>query len=82
MTLTDNSTGITKIIQLQDGRIVTASRGGTVRVFDTSKATVKKEELKGHKREVYSIVELPDGRLASASKDSQVILWKGGNMVE
>ena len=82
VTLTDNSTGITKIIQLQDGRIVTASRGGTVRVFDTSKATVKKEELKEHKGGVYSIVELPDGRLASASKDSQVILWKGGNMVE
>ena len=75
--------GITCIIQLFDGRLVTASKDKTIRVLVNSpKGYIKKEVLRDHAHIVFSIIQLNDGRLASVGGDNQVIIWKGGNMTE
>ena len=69
--------------QLKDGRLVTASKDKSIRIWEEVNGTFyQTEALKGHSNTIYSVIEMADGRLASSGRDNQVMIWKDGNWRE
>jgi WD40 repeat protein len=65
---------VRSLIQLQDGRLGTASVDHTVRVWTQSEGDCVLTCI-GHKGPVNSVVQLRDGRLCSGSDDRALIIW-------
>jgi len=63
---------------MKDGRIITGSWNGTVKVWgksDLDEWTLK-NTLDEHTDCVYCVAELPDGRIVSGSRDNTVKVWR------
>jgi WD40 repeat protein len=58
-----------------DGRLVTGSRDGTVRVWDYSNPATPPLVLQGHKASISHIAFAPDGRLVTVSSDKTARVW-------
>ena len=58
---------------LGDGRVVSGSRDGTVRVWDLDAGTSR--VLEGHQSYVTAVAALGDGRVVSGSRDRTVRVW-------
>jgi WD40 repeat protein len=60
-----------------DGKaIASASRDGTVRLWDATGRRATGEVLRGHQDWVLSVAYGPDGQLASGGEDGNVLLWQ------
>ena len=72
-TLQGHAYAVLDVIQLADGRLASASRDGTIRVWplDGGEPLV----LVGHNNSVTCIIQLEDGRLASTSTDGVIRIW-------
>jgi WD40 repeat protein len=70
-----NSNSIYQIIQLYDGRIVSASRDATIRVFNPKRDFLCTHILKRHNNVVSCILQLRNRMLVSGSFDSTIIIW-------
>ena len=75
---------ITKLIKLSGGKICSASRDTTIKIWDVGKngEINLSEVLKKHTHTVYDIIELKDGKIASVSGDNLVIIWKSGKIID
>jgi len=65
---------------LPDGRIVSGSSDGTIKIWEkgaSGKYEVK-ETLKGHTGCVNTLQVLPDGRIVSGSNDGTIKVWEKG----
>jgi serine/threonine protein kinase len=67
---------VTALIQLDDGRIASASDDMTVRVWSLDDPSVDEAVFSGHGHWVRSVVQLHDGAIASASEDGTVLIWR------
>lgn len=65
---------ISKIMQLQDGCIVSGSADNTVKIWDLEKLTCLLTFAE-HKETIRDIIELKNGNIASVSNDNIVIIW-------
>jgi WD40 repeat protein len=66
--------GVTSVIQLKDGRIVSCSSDETLRLWnlDGTNSTV---EFNGHTDDVNKVIQLMDGRIVSCSDDKTMRVW-------
>ena len=69
---------ITVLLTLPDGRVASASKDCSIRIWDTD-TYHELARLQGHKGSVTSLVLLPDGLIASASEDATIRLWNIAN---
>ncbi|WTW98450.1 AAA family ATPase [Streptomycetaceae bacterium NBC_01309] len=75
-----HTTTITRlaVVHAQDGaRLLTASTGGTVRVWDMAAKAVQQRH-RGHTHAITDLLALSDGRLVSSSADGTLALWHTG----
>jgi WD40 repeat protein len=72
--LKGHSDTVCALCLLPDGRLASASRDTTIRLWDT-KTRHEVARFEGHSEPVISLCVLPDGRLASASWDNTIRLW-------
>ncbi len=76
--LDGHSDGVCGLTALADGRLVSASRDTTLRVWarDGQRGTwACAGTLRGHTGEIYAVADLGDGRVASGSLDKSVRVW-------
>ena len=74
-TLTGHSSSVYSVLQLQDGRLVSASGDYTLKIWNLKSCSCEMT-LKGHTSDVFRVIELNDGvRLASASDDATIKIW-------
>jgi WD40 repeat protein len=67
------------VLALQDGRLATASRDCTVRLWRAAGARWREEAvLRGHAASVVTLAEDARGRLWSGSRDRRVLRWDAG----
>ncbi|MBO9480372.1 hypothetical protein [Salinisphaera sp. G21_0] len=80
MTLNGHTGWVTCVTILPDGRLVSCSYDGTIKVWDLSKPNGQQcvATLKEHTKEVLFVTPLPGGRLASCSLDETIKLWDLG----
>lgn len=64
---------IWKLLELNDGRIVSSGRDKTVRVWN--KQGKVEQELSGHANSVLAMAQLTDGTLVTGSRDSAIRIW-------
>jgi len=64
---------ITRIIQLNDGRIVTASKDCLINVWD--KSANLEMSLASHKNHIQSIIQLTEDQIVSGSNDYTLKIW-------
>ncbi|QIV96139.1 WD40 repeat protein [Allofrancisella inopinata] len=73
--LTGHYNSITSLLALPDGRIVSGSVDGTIRVWNLNDPT-NPIILTGHNnRIITSLLALPDGRIVSGSADGTIRIW-------
>jgi 3-deoxy-D-manno-octulosonate 8-phosphate phosphatase KdsC-like HAD superfamily phosphatase len=87
-TLSGHSDCVWSVIQLSDGRLASASRDNTVKIWNVNNGTCERT-LSGHIKididvvsrtvGVISVIQLSDGRLASGSSDNTVKIWNVDN---
>ena len=65
---------INEIIELKDGKIISASEDNTIYVFDREGRTLY--ILKGHVSGVRCLCTLPGNRIASGSADRTIRIWE------
>ena len=70
---TGHTERVTALAVLPDGRALSGSEDGTLRLWDL--ASGKSRVLKGHTGKVTALAVLPDGRALSGSEDWSVIVW-------
>ena len=77
LTLEGHEHYIFSVIQLKDGRLVSASLDRTLKVWDLTKPEGQQcvATLEGHKFWICSVIQLKDGRLVSASRDKTLKVW-------
>lgn len=73
--MTTHTNGISKIIQLDDGRIASCSYDSTINIYDYDDTDGLIKSLKGHTNEVVSMTQLNDGKLASIGLDRKLKFW-------
>ncbi len=73
-TLEGHSEAVTALCMLPDGRLASASRDNTIRIWDFA-GGAEPLRLQGHSGPVNGLCVLSDGRLASASDDNTIRLW-------
>jgi WD40 repeat protein len=74
-TLGGHSSGLTALVVLPDGRLVSASGDKTIRVWNVEQSRAEMT-LTGHDGAVWALALLADGRLASGSGGDSLDLWK------
>ena len=62
------------VVQLADGRALSASDDKSLRVWDLTTGSCT-QELTWHTKAVYYVVQLADGRIASCSDDNSLRVW-------
>ncbi len=71
------------VLALQDGRLATASRDCTVRLWRGAGTRWSEEAvLRGHEASVVALAEDAQGRLWSGSRDRRVLRWESGTALE
>ena len=73
-TLKGHSDSVNLVIQLKDGRLASASRDTTIKIWDL-KTGEAAQTLKGHSVFIGEVIQLKDGTLASASLDNTIKIW-------
>jgi len=73
-TLTGHNSVVNCIIQLNHGRIASASGDDTIKIWDEQDKFKNVQTLEGHIGCVYSLIQLKDGRLASGSENT-IRIW-------
>ena len=76
-TLHGHTSWVHSVIQLEDGKLVSASDDNTLKVWDLTKPEGKQyvATLEGHEDWVNSVSKLKDGKLVSASNDNTLKVW-------
>ena len=75
--LTRHADWVYNVAYSPDGVLASASKDGTVKVWNRFASTYQWTTLRGHAGEVTAVAYSPDGsRLASASEDGTVRLWE------
>lgn len=76
------------IILLRDGKIASASRDRTVKIWEISKPIndnkiqiVINQELNHYGHGLYKLVQLKDDRLVVSSTDNNLVFWRNGDSV-
>ena len=76
--LTGHQGYVWSVLARRDGSLATASRDGTVRLWQRSEDSwAQQSVLTGHSASVVALAEDAQGRLWSASRDRTVRLWEG-----
>lgn len=66
---------VRSIVELDNGRLVTADDTGNVHVWDPADLTRSTVTFNGHEDIVFKVTLLAEGRIASASADGTVQIW-------
>jgi WD40 repeat protein len=74
-TFAGHSAPITALAALRDGRVITASRDRTLRVWNILERVGERHSLDGHSGPVTALTVLPDGRVVSGSADCTLRVW-------
>lgn len=74
-TLTGHEGVVVDLIELDDGRLLTAGLDSTVMLWDTERADRDPEMYRGHSSPVQALVALPDGRVASGGTGLVIHVW-------
>ena len=61
-------------LQLADGRLVSGSRDGTLKIWDITSG-ICLMTLEGHEDRVFCALQLADGRLVSGSDNRTLNIW-------
>ena len=79
--LVGHTSRVRALLLLADGRLASASRDSTVRLWAVAKGRglLCRHVLRGHTAEVVALAELPRAALASGSVDGDVRLWQGAD---
>ena len=81
-TLVEHSGKVRCLQALPDGRIVSGSYDGILRVWSKDEVGVwQSEELAGHTDWVNCLQALPDGRIVSGSDDQTLKIWDSKELV-
>jgi WD40 repeat protein len=72
--LQSGSPRVRAVALLPDGRVVSGSESGELRVWDVISGKMELV-LAGHSREIQHLAVLPDGDLVSGSKDETIRVW-------
>ena len=81
-TLRGHQSDINTIIQLQDGRIASASKDRTIRIWkmetniNGNNVYIEDEVLSDYGHGMYCLIQLSDGRLCSTSSDNAIVIWR------
>ena len=59
---------------LPDGKIVSASRDRTLKIWDINNYRCIRT-LEGHENYIYTVIVLPDGNIVSGSHDNTIKIW-------
>ena len=81
MRLDGHASGVYSLVAMLDGRLVSGSLDGSIRVWDLAQ---RKDPLylDAHSGGVNSVAALPDGRVVSGGEDSVVRVWDLGTGTE
>ena len=71
--LSGHTGGVNSLALLQDGRLVSASADGAIKIWKAGKC---KHTLTGHAADIKKLIELNNGNLATASSDGTIKIWK------
>ena len=76
-TLNGHTDYVVSVTQLQDGRIVSGSHDGTLKVWDLTRPAGEEciHTLGGHNGAIYNVIQLKDGRIVSGSEDGALKVW-------
>ena len=73
LTLTGHTSGIFGMIQLQDGRLCSASNDYNLRIWNLNGTC--EQILKGHTNAVVAVYQMNDGLVCSAGQDKMIRVW-------
>jgi WD40 repeat protein len=66
---------IQSLVQLKDGRLASASRDSTVRIWEVHNKFKCTRTLYGHSEAIICMIQLKDSRLMTSSWDKYIITW-------
>jgi WD40 repeat protein len=73
--LNGHSGHVRNLIQIEDGRLVSASDDNSIKIWDTIDNFACKNTLIEHTSNVYTVTQLQNGKIASGSSDNTIRIW-------
>jgi WD40 repeat protein len=74
-TLNGHNGHVRTLIQIEDGRLASASDDNSVRIWDTDDNFNCTDALSEHTSNVYTVTQLQNGKIASGSSDNTIRIW-------
>ena len=75
-TLEEHQEGVTKLLQLHSGELVSASIDSSIKIWEVNTSFKKPiKSLEGHKSSIWSLLETSTNRLISGSSDRTIKIW-------
>ena len=75
-TLEEHQEGVTKLLQLHSGELVSASIDSSIKIWEVNTSFKKPiKSLEGHKSSIWSLLETSTNRLISGSSDKTIKIW-------